>query len=254
VNSTITFHCDEKISDFTLRYDLFTRIHPGHRLLASIRAGEVETAHVFLTNPEQPAEYTVAVQGPAQPFVTVLAEFVALGVRHIFTGYDHLLFLFALIVVGRSLTELITIATAFTVAHSVTLALAALQVFTLSPTIVEPAIALSIVAVATENLVLRHQLVRWRAGVTFVFGLVHGFGFASVLAEMDIGRESTLSSLIGFNLGVEIGQVVIVALIYPGLRWLRHQTFRDQAVRGVSGVILLIGIWWLGERVAGIVS
>ncbi len=252
VKTELDFQCTRTIRRFTLGYDLFTKLHPGHRMLASIQAPDLNATHVFMTDPEQPAEYTVLVAGPPPPMSETVLEFLGLGVDHIFTGYDHILFLLALIVIGGRLLDLVKVVTAFTLAHSVTLALAALEVVTLSAKLVEPVIALSIVVVATENLVFQNRFAHLRMLVSFVFGLVHGFGFASVLTEMDIAKESVLASLLGFNLGVEIGQVAIVALIYPVLRWLQRQDFRLRAVRGISAIILVMSLWWLLDRTLGV--
>ena len=248
VGSVISFECAASIQRFTLRYTLFARLHPGHQLMARIRSGKSEVTHRFLTHPRVPAEYTVVVEGPPPSRWETIAEFLALGMEHIFTGYDHILFLLALIVVGGALLDLVKVVTAFTVAHTVTLVLAALEVVSLPSGLVEAAIALSIVAVASENLLFETRSVRWRVLITFLFGLVHGFGFATILAEMEITRDALLTALVCFNGGVELGQVAIVMLIYPVLRWLRGRTFQRKAVRGVSALILLMGLWWLVER------
>ena len=173
--------------------------------------------------------------------------FVWLGVEHILIGYDHILFLLALIAVGGQLKGLVKIVTAFTVAHSITLCLAALEIVMLPAQWVEAGIALSIAYVALENFWLQQSQHRWV--LTFIFGLVHGFGFANVLRELGLPTEGLVVSLLSFNIGVELGQVAIVALLFPGILWLNNQAFKKQVVWGVSGVILLFGVGWFIERV-----
>src|SRR5262249_6169195 len=137
-----------------------------------------------------------------------LRTFLRLGVEHILTGYDHLLFLLALIIAGRSVRSVAMIVTAFTVAHSVTLAAAALGVIHVPSWMVEAAIALSITYVAVENTLVTSPTGRWRTA--FLFGLIHGLGFANVLGEMHLPAESRAWSLLSFNAGVEIGQLGLI--------------------------------------------
>lgn len=174
-------------------------------------------------------------------------DFLVLGVEHIFLGYDHICFLLALIIVGGRLINLIKIVTAFTIAHSLTLILAALQVVELPSRLVEAGIALSIVYVALENFWLHRTDYRWV--LSFAFGLIHGFGFANVLRELGLPTTGLVASLLAFNVGVEVGQLCIVALFFPLTRWATHSRYRRQLVWGISGMILLFGLGWLAERV-----
>ena len=176
-----------------------------------------------------------------------LYEFTVLGVEHIFLGYDHVMFLLALIVVGGRLLSLVKVVTAFTVAHSITLCLAALEVVRLPSQWIEAGIALSIVYVAVENFWLKRTDYRWM--ITFAFGLVHGFGFANVLRELGLPTEGLVASLFAFNAGVEIGQVAIVALIFPLIAWLSRRPYQRPVVLVVSAVIGLFGLGWFIERV-----
>lgn len=175
-------------------------------------------------------------------------EFTLLGMEHIVTGYDHVLFLIGLLVVGRGVRPLVAIVTSFTVAHSITLALAALGVVDPVAWMVEAAIALSIAYVGVENLVAREVRHRWL--LTFAFGLVHGLGFAGILREMELERRGLVASLLSFNLGVEIGQVAIVALLWPLLGRLDRTRHRDRVVRLVSAIIAGFGVFWFVERIA----
>ena len=192
-------------------------------------------------------------------------SFVVLGVEHILTGYDHLLFLAALLLVCSTFTEAATIITSFTVAHSITLAMAALGVVDLSPDIVEPLIAASIIYVAVENLVrgapdpndpeggrrARHRL-HWRWVITFAFGLVHGLGFASMLREAGLGASpgGVALPLLKFNLGVEAGQLAVAALFFPLILALsRRPAVARWMVPACSVLIAAAGARWLFERV-----
>ena len=177
-------------------------------------------------------------------------QFVKLGVEHIFIGFDHILFLVALILVGGRLINLLKIVTSFTVAHSITLGLAAVGAVQLPPALIEAGIAFSIAWVAAENLWLHKADHRWI--LTFFFGLVHGFGFANVLRDLGLPQEGLIASLLAFNLGVEIGQVVIVLILLPGIIWLSRQSFHRRVVQVISVLILLMGLGWLIERSFGL--
>jgi hydrogenase/urease accessory protein HupE len=176
-------------------------------------------------------------------------QFLVLGVEHILTGYDHLVFLLGLIIAGAGFRAVAKIITSFTLAHSITLALATLDVVRISPGVVEPLIAASIVYVGLEN-IFRRDL-RWRWLLTFGFGLVHGFGFASVLKELGIGAGgvSTAVPLVSFNLGVEMGQIAIAALALPLIWKFRERpSFVVRYAPACSVLITLAGAFWFIER------
>ncbi len=178
-------------------------------------------------------------------------QFLLLGIEHILLGFDHLCFLFALLLVVENLTAVMKIVTAFTIAHSITLALAALDKVTLSPGIVEPLIAVSIVYVGLENIWRHGKAIEGRWLLTFAFGLVHGFGFASVLKELNIGAagSSIAVPLVSFNLGVEIGQLAIAGLLFPIIIWLKKRsTFQQRLVPVCSILVAIAGGYWLIER------
>lgn len=174
-------------------------------------------------------------------------SFFLLGVEHIATGYDHLLFVLALVLCGGNLVALLKIITAFTIAHSLTLGAAALDWLTLPSTLVEAVIALSIAYVAFENLMPRYALSR-RWLISFLFGLVHGFGFSSVLKEIGLPKGGELLALLNFNLGVEAGQIVAVLLVLPLLAWLKTTRWEQPAVRTVSFAVLLVGLGLFVDR------
>lgn len=178
-------------------------------------------------------------------------QFLVLGIEHILLGFDHLCFLFALLLVAENLTAVLKIITAFTIAHSITLALAALDMVTLSPGIVEPLIAVSIVYVGLENIWRHGKVIEGRWLLTFAFGLVHGFGFASVLKELNIGAagSSIFTPLLSFNLGVEIGQLAIAGLLLPLIVLLKKRpTFQLRLVPVCSILVAIAGGYWLIER------
>ena len=176
--------------------------------------------------------------------------FLKLGVEHILTGYDHLLFLLGLLVACRRFRSMALVVTCFTLAHSVTLALAALDVVSLPGRVVEPLIAASILFVGVENLVRREEP-RGRWALAFAFGLIHGFGFAGVLREVGLGPSTgaLLVSLFSFNLGVEVGQLAVTALVLPLLWKLRDvPAFARYGLPVVSAVVALAGAYWLVQR------
>lgn len=178
-------------------------------------------------------------------------EFLLLGIEHILKGYDHLLFLLALLIVSRGWLSSFKIITFFTIAHSITLAMATLDLVQLPSRWVEPLIAVSIVYVGVENLVRRgdpHG--RWL--LTFAFGLIHGFGFASVLREMGVAaREGGVGlPLFAFNLGVEVGQILVAAVALPLIwRFRRQDYFLRRAVPACSALVALAGAVWFVQRV-----
>jgi len=180
----------------------------------------------------------------------VMKVFIPSGIHHIMIGPDHILFLVGLLLLGGSVMSLVRIVTAFTIGHSVTLSLAALNVVTPPASIIEPAIALSIVFVGADNLV-RGDGRDLRGWVALVFGLVHGFGFANVLREFGLPREALGWSLFSFNVGVEIGQLAIVALVAAALAAVRR--YNDKLGLRVafagSVVVIVAGAYWFVERV-----
>jgi hydrogenase/urease accessory protein HupE len=184
---------------------------------------------------------------PAKP--PTFGEFLKLGLEHIFTGYDHLVFLFGLLIVGGSLRAAVKIITSFTVAHSITLALATLGLVSLSGKIVEPLIAASIMYVGIENLFRRDLNRRWM--LTFGFGLAHGLGFAAALRDLGVGANGTgvAVPLLSFNLGVELGQLYIAGFGLP-IIWKLTQLPRFERLYApaCSVMVLVAGGRWLLER------
>ena len=229
-------------AEISLNVDFFEKFGKQHKNLAKIAVNEQLQQAIFtIENSRQ--RFNI---GGKTSLFEQIGQFVKLGVEHIFLGYDHLMFLFALVVVGGRLKSLVKIVTAFTVAHSLTLILAALEIIKLPPRIIESSIALSIAYVAAENFVIAETDHRWV--LTFVFGLVHGFGFANVLRDLGLPTTGLVPSLLAFNVGVEIGQLCIVAIFFPITLWIAKQKFQRQVVFAFSSVIFLFGLGWFVER------
>jgi hydrogenase/urease accessory protein HupE len=187
-------------------------------------------------------------------FWTTAGEFLLWGMHHILIGYDHIAFLLALLLGARKLKEMVAVVTSFTVAHSITLLLAAMDVVRLPSRITESLIALSIVYVAVENFFIKDAKHRWV--LTFAFGLVHGLGFSSVLRERLQDIDSIAVPVVSFNLGVELGQISILLVVFPLLAWIRKgsdettSARRQQLlVRIGSTPILVLGLAWLVDRI-----
>ncbi|HEY2435011.1 MAG TPA: HupE/UreJ family protein [Vicinamibacterales bacterium] len=189
--------------------------------------------------------------GGARGTLAVARRFVAEGIHHILIGPDHILFLVGLLLLGGSIRRLAVVVTSFTLAHSVTLTLAALRILSPPARVVEPLIALSIVYVGVDNLMVRGGGRDVRGWIAFGFGFVHGFGFASVLREMDLPARALGWSLFSFNLGVEIGQMLVVVVVAGALAALRHRSEaagRRLAFAG-SLVVVVAGAFWFVQRV-----
>jgi len=178
-----------------------------------------------------------------------VGSFMLLGIEHILGGADHLLFLACLLLTGGSFMNVVKIVTAFTVAHSTTLSLAVLGLLSVPGQVVEPAIALSIVWVAVDNLRGQHFDRRWT--VAFAFGLLHGLGFAGVLQAMDLPRGALAVALVSFNVGVEIGQVAVVLVLFALLRWLQRFSWESQVRRLASAAVLCVALFWFVQRTVG---
>lgn len=189
--------------------------------------------------------------GAAKTPVEAFVEYLPVGFTHILPkGLDHILFVLGLFFLSPRVKPLLLQVSLFTVAHTITLALGALGMVNVNPAIVEPLIALSIVFVAVENIFAR-KLHTWRSFVIFGFGLLHGLGFASVLGEFGLPANQFLPALIGFNVGVELGQLAVIAAAYLGVRlWFgRHPKYRGRVAIPASVTIAMIGGYWFVERV-----
>ena len=252
-NNTIQFRLSFPMSAGSrlgVRSMLPARLTPGHRQFLVVRSKTGQTlAERILDGTGNTFQADLARLSLSEARPSSFHQFLVLGVEHILTGYDHVVFLLALLLAGGAFWNTAKILTSFTLAHSITLALAALDVARIPSSIVEPLIAVSIVYVGVENLL--HDDLRWRWLLTFAFGLVHGFGFASVLRELGVGAAGVgvAVPLVSFNLGVELGQIGIMLLVLPLIWKLRSQPFFVmRCVPVCSLLVTLVGGYWLLQR------
>ncbi|MDB6018070.1 MAG: hypothetical protein JWR19_2559 [Pedosphaera sp.] len=241
----------ETTSQLGVRSALLSRLSRGHRQYFALRGEQGELLGETLLDAGHPCfEKTFATVNVAVSAPHSFTQFLLLGVEHILTGYDHLCFLFGLLIAGGSIREVLKIITAFTLAHSITLALATLNLINLPPRIIEPMIAVSIIYVGIENILRRDLRRRWL--LSFGFGLVHGCGFASALRDLGIGSDGRgiAVPLLSFNLGVELGQVTIAALLLPLIWKLKERpAFAPRYAPACSVLVSLAGAYWLIQRV-----
>ncbi len=257
---TMEFPFDKPIEEYEIDYNLFFNdVDKSHQNFMTITHGKQVIEHVFSkghivfqghtqmdTNQEKAGDKQAVEAGSQlQDDKLSFGDYLVMGMKHIWSGIDHLLFLFGLLLMKGSYKDYLKILTAFTVGHSITLALASLEILIIPGWIIEPLIALSIVYVAIENIF--GKAIKWRWLVTLVFGMIHGFGFAEVL----IGKldSQMFTPLLSFNLGVEIGQVVVLMVIFPLIWYLRKVRWQTIVVNSASTLISVIGLYWFIERV-----
>jgi len=205
--------------------------------------------HILAASEDSPPFMLGAGGGSAMSTRDVLGRYLILGFEHIIPlGFDHILFVLGLFLLSPKARPLLGQVTAFTVAHSVTLALSMYDVVSLPSRLVESLIALSIAYVAIENIVTG-TLHPWRPAVVFVFGLLHGLGFAGVLRELGLPSGEFVPALVAFNVGVELGQMGVVTLAFVTIGWFRHhKRYRSAVAIPVSALIALTGMYWFVER------
>jgi hypothetical protein len=257
---SLVARCPSLDAGLKARYTLFFDVDPSHRGLVQWIAPGGVAAQALIFGTES-SEQSLALQ-PVGAWQT-LRQYLLDGVWHIWIGYDHILFLLALLLPavlvrrdGRwegtarfpgALKEVVKVVTAFTLAHSITLSLAALHVITLPSRLVESAIAASVVIAALNN--LRGTIEGRRWVMAFCFGLLHGFGFASVLADLGLPQGALVLALVGFNLGVEVGQLAIVAVFLPIAFAMRRTRFYQFGVLRIGSlVVAALATWWLAQR------
>ena len=220
---------------------------PSHQTFVNMYEGDTLTSQMILNAGHPRLEYFA---GSRQGVLAVVRKFMPSGVHHILIGPDHLLFLVGLLLLGGTVRHLLLVVTSFTVAHSITLSLAALSIVTPPARFIEPAIALSIVYVGADNILAKGGR-DVRAWIAFTFGFIHGFGFANVLREMDLPRRALGWSLFSFNVGVEIGQLIVVVAVASALAALRSRSEwagRQLAFAG-SIAVIVAGAFWFVQRV-----
>jgi hydrogenase/urease accessory protein HupE len=220
---------------------------PMHQTFVNIYEGETLTSQMILDGKHSHLDYFA---GSRQGVFAVVKKFIPAGVHHILIGPDHLLFLVGLLLLGGSIRQLLVVVTSFTIAHSITLSLAALNIVTPPARLIEPAIALSIVYVGADNILAKGGR-DVRGWIAFTFGFIHGFGFANVLREMDLPRRALGWSLFSFNIGVEIGQLFVVVLVATAFTMLRAKSEWSRRHLAFAGslVVIAAGAFWFVQRV-----
>lgn len=235
---------ESPVSNYTMHYSLFPQDAPKAHCLVSVNLNHKISSLVFN---HQTTDH------PLQETSTgfKIKTFTTLGFEHILTGYDHILFLLALLLVGGRFMYLLKIVTAFTIAHSVTLTLAVLNLVNAPGRIIESIIAASIIYVAAENLWRKEEREpHWM--LVFIFGLIHGLGFANILKEMALSSQELVTALISFNIGIEVGQVCIVLIAWYLLSNLaKAQWYNRFKYAGSVAIIIMASIWFVERAILG---
>ena len=243
-NITITFPIESKEPPAVqISYDIFFIDNdPDHRNIVTYELEDQKGQFVFTAD-------TPDLQLGETSLLNQIVPFVKLGFHHILIGLDHILFIIALVITAKKFTDVVKILTLFTLAHSVTLGLTALNILFLPPEMIEPLIALSVAFVAIESFL--HISDKFRYSVVFIFGLIHGVGFAGALELSDPINWSSIFPVITFNGGVELGQILIVLVLFPILYVVRKYKWSLPATYTVNGAIFLIGMTWYFQRFLG---
>src|SRR2546425_3697202 len=241
ITLALTLHCSDPPAQLVIRDDWFDVLGEHYRTLTRIEGPGGVHQVAFLPDARE-ATVSFSAERPQHD-----TSFLWLGVEHIVTGYDHLLFLAALLLRGGRFLTLAKLVTAFTLAHSLTLALAVLGLVTVPDRLVEAIIAASITWVALENLARRREPSR-RWVVSFLFGLVHGCGFAAALRPLALPPWNLALALLGFHLSVQASHGMVIAALLPLLAWLSHYPWQPRFVRVTSVVLAIIGLVWFVQR------
>jgi hypothetical protein len=243
----VQFHCPRPLSDLTLMSALFLDLDGGHTQFVRLvdPADPRQVLHEAVLSESNSTFHVANVKtGGSVSFERAVA-FLKLGIMHLLTGYDHILFLLT-VVVGISFIESLKAVTSFTLAHSLTMALAFLGAISLPSSVVEPLIAATVIYVAFEN--IRSTNIRRRWIWTFFFGLIHGLGFVGALKLITVSRHELVLSLVSFNIGIELGQLMILSVAVLALRYVRRYPWYSAFNRSFSAGVGLLGFVWLGQR------
>lgn len=245
----LNYRCEQPVQSLSISSEAFLDLDDKHvQMLKLVKAGDLRTVlNEGMFNSKQREMRIANVHGVSSLLLNRIWRFLKIGVEHIITGYDHILFVISVILITTGLRDALKVVTAFTVAHSITLALAFFGLVSLPASIVEPLIALTIVYVAFENIVLRRYSKRWL--LVFLFGLVHGLGFVGVLKDITMSRDELVSALLAFNLGIEFGQILIVVPLLLMLRSIREHNWQPQVIRYASLSMGIMGLVWFIDRV-----
>jgi HupE / UreJ protein len=238
-NLLLKYQWPAPLQQLQMHYELFAPGITTARCLAQVRVNNQVNNVVF--TPAAPSAALINA-----PIAQQITSFIGLGIEHIWTGYDHILFLISLLMLGGELGYLLKIVTAFSISHSFTLFLAALNIVSVPSRWVEIAITLSIAYIAAENLWRKQPQARWQ--MAFGFGLIHGLGFSSALQELDLPQTNLVTSLASFSIGIELGQFAIVLVVYLLLSYL-HKFPWDLTIRRlISGGVIVMSLIWFWER------
>lgn len=243
INLVVDYACAQAPGKLTVHDGLTSVLGTDYHTLANIRVANADTQFVFQSDLRE-----VEIMADDSGVASGGRSFFLLGIEHILGGWDHLLFLLALLLPGRGFWQIAKIITAFTLGHSVTLALAVYDVVELPARLIEALIALSIAIVAAHSMIWRERGMAWQWVIALTFGLVHGFGFATVLRDLDLSGQETLRALFGFNVGVEAGQAIAIAASMPLLLWVGRQSWKARATRTMLSAVLITGLGLFVER------
>ncbi|MFA6444133.1 MAG: HupE/UreJ family protein [Sterolibacterium sp.] len=244
----LRFQCPREVKDLTITSTLFLDLDETHTQFArlaspddpgtAMREAVLKASNVSFHIPD--------IRTGGSALGDRALSFFKLGIEHLLSGYDHILFLLT-VIIAMSLLDTVKAVTAFTVAHSLTMALAFLNLVSLPSSVVEPLIALTIIYVSVENIVAQNVRKRWL--LTGLFGLVHGLGFVGALKVITVSRDELLLSLFSFNVGIEVGQLLVIAISIPALRYLRRRAWDRRFCRGFSQGAAVLGGVWMVQRV-----
>ncbi|WP_413303473.1 HupE/UreJ family protein [Bacillus sp. 1P10SD] len=248
---------EEPVEEYEIAYSIFytKNIDINHQNFLTVHIGDqvvekifTKNKNIFQGNAKLKKFYSgnkYLEEGKSKDKMLGFWDYVVMGMKHIWSGIDHMLFIFGLLLTRGTYRDYLKTLTAFTVGHCITLALAATGTLLIPSSIIEPLIALSIVYVAVENIFSKNF--KWRWVITFLFGLIHGFGFAELL----IGKLETniFLPLFSFNLGVEIGQIVVLMIMLPFIWYLQKIRWQMKVVYSLSSIISVIGLYWFMDRV-----
>ena len=249
--SKVRFRTDAPLEELTFRSRLLDDVDERHDNFAKIELNGQIRPYVFTPR----NQYTTRIQPLAAVTPTPsgihwnsAVSFLGYGISHIFQGYDHILFLIGLLLVATTFLSTVKIVTAFTIGHSISLTLAALDIVQLPRNLLESMIALTIVCVALENIFAKSTGKRWI--VSLIFGLIHGLAFAETVELMGLPTMELVTALFSFNVGIEIAQIVIVGLTIPLILGMARRSWRLPAIRGSSLLILCLATVWFFQRAA----
>ena len=242
VELVMVFTCPPGGKFMTIKYSMFLDLDPKHRALGALVYEGGTRQVLFDAKVSEVSFERSAGAGWAQNFWRILK----IGIEHILSGYDHLLFLACLVMIKSTFWRILKVVTAFTIAHSITLGIAWFGLFDLPGRLVETMIALSIGYVALENMLGKAGNHRWM--IAAGFGFIHGLGFYGALKELDLGQSGLVTTLLAFNLGVETGQMAIVAVFIVPLIWWWRQGFYKPTMIAASAISLAFALWWAFER------